>query len=339
VRTRRVVVRMTALAMWLLAIAPVTATFAAGDGSTLDAYGWWNKQQALPVQGDPTGLGLATVPTVPAPTAPADGMQVASDPSGPSAIAAVRYLVGGGGTLTLRVPDGTTLTGTEHIVACPVQGGFTPAQNGQWTSKPAYDPTTCIVEGKVSDDASSFTFDIPATFVSSLGDVSVVLVPAADATPFTVSFDKPTDDAYTVTTQVESPQVEPSTPPAYEPGTAVYVPPAASASPSLALPTTPAVATPSSSTQSQAAPSVPVGSTTPVSTDRSRTPQLMAVALLALIGAALWRLGGQPQRAPRLLGSVGGAASVAAPAPVIQTTRARGVGRFARHRDAPPTAI
>jgi hypothetical protein len=340
VKTRRLL-QLGAIAMWLLALAPISATFAAAEGgTTLDAYGWWNKQQALPVQGDPTGLGLTTVPTVPAPaTVPADGMQVAADATGASAIAAVRYLAAGGGTLTLHVPDGTTLTGTEKLVACQVQGGFTASENGRWDAKPAYDETTCIVEGKLSEDKTSFTFDIPATFASALGDVSVVLAPAADATPFSVSFDKPSNDSFAVTTQVQStPEVAPM--PAYEPGTAVYTPPAASVSPSVALPPSPSVSTPQQGGSQVTTPAAVALPTSPAKSP-SRRSQVVAVALLVVIGAALWRLAAQPQRAPRLLGSVGGAAAAAAPSPVAvaRTSRPRGVGRFARPREAPPTAI
>src|SRR4029079_17595963 len=75
----RTLLRLAAASAWLLAIAPIGASFGA-DTSAPPEYGWWNKQQALPVQGDPTGLGLTTVPTVPAPpTVPADGLYVADD--------------------------------------------------------------------------------------------------------------------------------------------------------------------------------------------------------------------------------------------------------------------
>ena len=55
----------------------------------------------------------------------------------------------------------------------------------------------------------------------------------------------------------------------------------------------------------------------------------MAVALLGLLAVALWWIGGQPVRAPRLLGSLGAGAPTAAVAEV----KTGGIGRFARVRD------
>lgn len=340
--------RVGAIAAWALAIAPMLPTFGSADsGATLDAQGWWNKTQALPVQGDPTGLGLTTVPTVPAPaTVPADGLSVANDSSGPTAIAAVRYLLGGqgGGTLRLDLVSGSTLTGTEQLTACPVQGGFTPAQNGRWASAPAYEPEACVVVGAPNAEATAFTFEIPSTFASALGnDVTVLIAPqSGSATPFSLSFTKPADDAFTVTTAVQSPQPSPS-PPAYEPGSAVYTPPAASGS--FAPPATPTVPTTVAPAQTGDEVAAGVPATLPASSteEGSRTAQYAAVAMLLAIGAAFWWLASQPQRIPRLLGSVGGAnqqpgALVTVPV-TARAGRARGVGRFARHRDAPATPI
>jgi hypothetical protein len=344
--------RLAAVAAWTLALAPlVPGTFGQEtSGPRLDAQGWWNRTQDLPVQGsptgidDPTGNGLTTAPTVPAPaTVPEDGLYVANDASGPSAIAAVRYLVGqAGGTLTLKLPDGTALTGTEDVVACPVLGGFTPAQNGRWDSAPAYDESACIVKGTPDDAGTAFTFDIPATFASSLGDISVVIVPAVGSTSvFSLPFAKPDDTSFTVTTPVQSPPAPPSTP-AYEPGTAVYTAPAPSSSPSFSSPSAPTVAAPDTSGGGDAvAAPAPVALATPAAAKTpSRASQVAAVVTLLAIGAALWWLTSQPQRAPRLLGSVGGKAT-AEPVAVaaVRTVRPRGVGRFARHRDTAATPL
>lgn len=343
--------RVGAVAAWLLALTPMLPTFgAAGSGTTLDASGWWNRNQALPVQGDPTGLGLTTVPTVPAPaTVPADGLNVANDASGPSAIAAVRYVLDGqaGGTLTLHLASGSSLTGTEAVTACPIQGGFTPAQNGRWDSAPAYDPTSCVVAGAPTEDKSAITFDVPATFASTLGDISILIAPEpGSTTPFSLAFDKPADDSFTVTTQVQSPPEAP-TAPAYQPGSAVYTPPAASgfsgSSGSFAGPATPSVPT----TVVPVAGEVASPATVPAAVlptkvaDPSSAAKYMAVAMLLAIGAAFWWLAKQPMRQPVLLGSVGGAGTrTGAPvAAATRTSRARGVGRFARPRDVSATPI
>jgi hypothetical protein len=345
VRLRRVL-RIGAVAAWGLAIAPlVPSTFGQESGPRLDAMGWWNKTQALPVQGnpsgldDPTGLGLTTAPTVPAPaTVPDDGLYVANDASGPTAITAVRYVVGqAGGTLTLPLADGATLTGAEDVVACPILGGFNPAFNGRWDEQPAYDETACIIEGTLNADSTAFTFVIPSTFASSLGDISVVVVPAiGSTTPFSVPLAKPEDSDFTVTSPVQSP---PSTPraPAYEPGSAVFTAPAASSS--FAAPSTPTPAAAPVAADDDVASPAPVALATPaVAADSDRTTQAMAVAILLAIGGALWWLTNQPQRAPRLLGSVGGAAP-AVDAPIQHGGRSRGVGRFARPRDVAATRL
>lgn len=340
--------RFAAVTAWVLALAPmVPSTMGAAEGAVLDAYGWWNRNQALPVQGDPTGLGLTTVPTVPAPaTVPEDGLYVASD-GGASAISAVRYRLDGqaGGTLTLSLAEGVALTGTEAVVACPVQGGFQSAQNGRWDSAPAYDPASCTIPGEPNEAGDALTFAIPSTFASALGDIGAVIAPAADATPFSLAFDKPANESFVVTTEVVStPSATPSAAPAYEPGSAVFSAPVTD-SPSFSTPSAPAVAAPETSGEDEVAAGAPAPvSTVPAAatTDESRTAQILAVTTLLAIGAALWRLANQPQRAPRLLGSVGGAAAAAAAtaAPVVATSdRPRGVGRFARARTAPPTAI
>jgi hypothetical protein len=345
--TLRRIARVSAVAAWLLAVAPMTATYGAGSsGSTLDAAGWWSKSQAMPVQGDVGGLGAVTAPTVPPPaTVPPKGLYVSGDGTADgSAIAAVRFRLDGqaGGTLTLRLPSGSTLTGTESVVACPIVGGFTPAENGRWDSKPGYEPASCIIEGTPADDGTSMSFAIPATFASALGDVSVAVVPAAGATPFSLAFDPPADDSFTVTTQVQSSPTS-SDAPAYEPGSAVFTAPSTSSSPTFDAPET-ALAQPPASDGSHetaaVAPVAPVALAGPALTGSGRTVQVVAIALLMAIGGGLWWLGSRPQRAPRLLGSVGGGATAEALVTgTVRPSRPRGIGRFARHRDAPPTAI
>lgn len=64
-----------------------------------------------------------------------------------------------------------------------------------------------------------------------------------------------------------------------------------------------------------------------------RLQRIMAVALLFALTAAWWWVGGQPTRAPRLLGSIG---SSEAPPPAIKLG---GVGRFARARIGLPQRL
>jgi hypothetical protein len=303
VNVRRLL-RIGAVAVWGLALAPVAGTFGAETTTRkLDAQGWWNRSQALPVQGnpsgldDPTGQGLTTVPTIPAPpTVPEDGLYVSNAADGPAAIAAVRYrVVGGGGVLTLTLAEGTTLTGTETLAGCPVQGGFTPVQNGRWDAIPGYDPATCTIAGVPSDDGTSFSFDVPSSFASSLGDVSVVIVPAPDSTtPFSLPFVKPTDDAFVVT----SPGSSAGGPSSFSPGSSSFSSGSAtftapSGSTSFAAPPTPSASTPAAGEAEQvaAAPLVPADAAPAAAiAEPSRLSQGLAVVLLVVIGAAMWWL-------------------------------------------------
>lgn len=345
----RRVLRIAAVAAWGIGLAPMLPTFGQSSSPTLDASGWWNKTQALPVQGnpsgvdDPTGLGLTTAPTVPAPaTVPEDGLYVANDASGATAISAVRYLAGGGGTLTLQLAEGAAATGTEEIVACPVLGGFTPAQNGRWDAKPAYDEAACTIAGTIDTTASTITFELPSSLASSLGDIAVVVAPkVGSTTPFSLPMAKPDNSSFVVTSPTTSSGGSTFTPSesAYTPGSPVFSPSAPSSS-SFSTPAAPAASAPSGGDEVAAAPTVPVDAApAAVVADDDRSAQIGAVAIMLAIGGALWWLSSHPQRAPRLLGSVGGAAA-AEPAPVlVQTQRPRGVGRFSRPRDVPATPL
>jgi hypothetical protein len=332
-------------ALLFFALTPMAGTLGQESSAVaLDAHGWWNKAQALPAEGDPTGLGVTTVPTVPAPpSVPEDGLYVSNDASGAAAIAAVRYGIGepAGGTLTLHLAEGSTLTGAEEIVACPAQGGFEPAQNGRWDAKPAYDEAQCTVEGVASDAGDVVTFAVTSSFASSLGDVAVVVAPKpGSATPFSLAFVAPTDADFAVSGGGGSSSSAYSPPATFSSGSGSSFS-APSGSGSFTAPSAPSIATPTTVAPSAevAAPGAPVA-TTPVAdvAPESKPGQLAAIALLVAIGGALWWLSSRPQRTPRLLGSIG---SGAAPVEnvLVRTSRPRGVGRFARPRSAPPTAI
>jgi len=339
--------RLAAVATWslALAVAPAVPWTLASEPATVDAVGWWNKTQQLPVQGDPTGLGL-TVPTVPAPaTVPEDGLYVANDASGPAAIAAVRYRVGGqvGGVLTLHLADGSALTGAEEIVACPVLGGFDPVLNGRWDARPGYEEEACIFVAEPTAEGDGLTFTLPATAASPFGDLGVVVVPLpGSATPFSLAFDAPADGDLVVTGAPTAPAPSPGSAMSGADSSPSYSAPP-SGSPGFAAPATPSAPAPvpvESTSGEVAAPPASLDLTPAADLpDGSRMPQIVAAGLLAAIGAALWWLGGQPERAPRLLGSVGGRAATAEFAVAAVERPVRGVGRFARPRTAPATRI
>lgn len=77
-----------------------------------------------------------------------------------------------------------------------------------------------------------------------------------------------------------------------------------------------------------------------------RAGRLMAFCLLVVTGLVLFFLSAQPDRAPRLLGpltsrvrALTGTVSAAEPAPAAAGGPVRGVGRFARERNAPPRRL
>jgi hypothetical protein len=59
------------------------------------------------------------------------------------------------------------------------------------------------------------------------------------------------------------------------------------------------------------------------------------VVVLLAMGASLWYFGGEPTRAPRLLGALAGDAPVL----VDQVSQGRGIGRFRRERAGLPNRL
>lgn len=346
---RRRLFRIIALAFWGLALAPVSGAFGqeAAASPTLDGSGWWNRTQEVPTQVEqapslaPAPLPITAVTVPPPPTAPEDGIYVANEASGPAAVGAVRYLGAGtgGGTLTLQVAGDAPATGTEELAACPIPGGFTPVQNGRWDAKPAYDEATCTVLGAFSEDGSSVTFALDATFVGTLGDLQAAIVPKpGSTTPFQLGFAKPGNDALVPTggsAAAATSDLGSFDTGSFDTGTATFDAPAAS---TFDAPATDISAP--DATEVAAPPVQEVAAAPAKAVAESRTARMVAVAMMLAIGAAFWWLTNQPERAPRLLGSVGGAARVvAAVVPVAASARPRGVGRFARPRTQPPTPI
>ena len=334
--------RVLALAAWLLAVWPMTWSGADSADVALEKYGWWNANQALPA--DPTGGLLGDIEVPPPAGAPGDGLYVESAADGsPLAIGGVSFYTGGGvdALLTLAVTEGSSSDGTT-LAACPADGGWDAAQNGRWERRPQYDDTACVLLGQVT--GTSVSFAIPATaHEAGSSYLSLVIVPAEGSGAFSVGFDPP-DSSSLVTTSASaggSSEPEAATPPAFQPGSASISEPSFTAAPPAVI-APPAAAASGDGGPAAAGPSAPValGATRPIEAD-DRTDRVTAAVALAVIGAGLWFLASRQPRSPRLLGSVG---TAAAPATVLvsapsRSTRARGLGRFARHRDAPPTAI
>jgi hypothetical protein len=171
------------LAGGMLMVAPaVTAT----EGAS--AAGWWWVAQ-----------GVAPVAVPPPPTVPDDGLYVAGDPSGPQAMAAVRFDVPAGSAtvLTLRVAGAT---GTPVVGACPTTSAWAPIQAGPWTDRPAFDCAAGAAVGTVSGDGTTITFDVAGLGRSKVLDLAIL--PGTDEAGrgalFSLALERPGPDALSV---------------------------------------------------------------------------------------------------------------------------------------------
>jgi hypothetical protein len=155
-----------------------------GAAAQLDATGWWWRAQ--------TGL-LQPVP--PPPYVPEDGLLVAGAPDGPSAVAAVRYVLDADETLpelTLQVEHDRGGEAAQ-IVACPTREGWQPTRAGRWDGRPDADCDAGAVDGVRAEDGESWTFGL-ATLITD-GRLNVVLMqaPPEEGAPsvFEVAFADP----------------------------------------------------------------------------------------------------------------------------------------------------
>lgn len=329
--------------------------------------GWWYKARSGP-------LGAAPLP--PPASVPEGGLYVANDPSGHAAISAMRFSDDvGNATLLLRV-SGTTLAAPgepPEIVACPAASGWEPAENGAWDDRPEAACDRAASTGVLSSDGEEMSWFISESFVAD-GGIDLVLVPRDGAPPFSVTFEAPDEETlmgpgsfggdfdsgsnFEFDDDFDSdPGFDPgagggSPGGGFDPGpTPPPAPSSGGSSDDFAVDPAPPVEVPDDGEgDATAAPGVPgSGPGTPTAqqaplTDEGRTAQVAAVLTLMAIGGALFWLGSQPVRAPRLLGSLGGsgtavaAAATAADASIVRAP-SRGIGRFARPRTAPPTRL
>jgi ABC-type branched-subunit amino acid transport system ATPase component/ABC-type branched-subunit amino acid transport system permease subunit len=173
--------RRVLLAATLFAVAHLVLPQAKAD--PLVQQGWWNK------------LRQGGIPAPASPEAPSDGLYVANDPSGPSAIAALRVRADVPGSLTLSVAGAAVATSTTVTISPGIKD-WKPAQNGDWDARPTYNATISVT-GTPSSDKKTVTWAIPASFPTTNGMVDLVLVEAASSATASTAFAKPNDAAYT----------------------------------------------------------------------------------------------------------------------------------------------
>ncbi len=290
---------------------------------------------------------LGAVPTVPAPA------PTAPRPLGPEAFGAVRYSVppGADATLTFRyTPTSTSQPGAVNpdvgdLFACPVTRTWDPVQNGRYDSAPSYDCGTGVA---ATVAAGEVTFALPATLnVDGLYDLA--LVPMGTR-PYKVGFEAPSDGSIALMNVPESAPEEsfdagtfedPAllTDPAFDDGSTFTADDLGAATfdefsagdfsaGEFTSSTGPVARAPRAGTAAPSQVAVPAAIANPFRKDASRSERLMAVAILGALAAALFWIGGQPVRAPRLLGSLG----AGQPVDVAMSPDTGGIGRFARPR-------
>ncbi len=326
--------------------APVVARISTGPARTAQVPpppGW-------PPAPLPTTPPEATIPDptpgTPTPSpAPDGGLLVAADVTGVRAMSALRFAVSNVGTavLTLTLAPGSTLS--PGVRACPALSDWLPGADQPWSDRPAHDCGRLAVSTGVSPDGTQMIWRLPEGFAPR-GAVfyDVLLVPiSGDGTPFQIAFEKPDASSFEVTSVVPV-DAPPATSDAYgdaAPVTEYYDPGGfgdvdygyggGGSLPDLPEGTvefTPAGDAKSSNPFVRAASAL-----------ENPTTRRIATALLVVLGGlAYWQSSQTVQRAPRLLGALGGS-SVMATGGVRRAARPRGIGRFARVRTERPPRL
>jgi hypothetical protein len=320
--------RSVPIVLAVLAAFPVGGTF----GATNDAAGWWSRTSSpLPI--NPTS-----------PQVEEGQLHVQGHPSGPTAIAAIRWTLlesESAPMLTLTPSDGSLVPSSAIVVACRATTPWSEAHGGPWDEAPESDCTTGV-EGTVAEDRSSIEFALgPLVDGTSL---DIVLQPGQNengaGSTFSLTFDRPGPDALTTTRSssggdafgggfTSAPSPSPSPAPSSSSSGGSFAPPAAPApSSSFAAPATeqaaPALpeeaAAPASETPSLAA-TRPAASSSSGTGDRARSLGLAVLLAGVAVAARAWTAS-----AP----TAAGAPAPAEPAPGP-------LGRFSgRRRTAPP---
>jgi hypothetical protein len=339
---------------WLGALAVVVAVPWAGavgaSAASPDRVGWWYKAVA-----DPALAGVVPAP----PNVPSGGLYVANDPSGPAAVAAVAFTGSGQATLTLAAAGQPGFSAETPIAACPSATVWTPSSAGAWAERPEYDCDRRKVDGTPAADGTTITWQLPADLADAEHTFNVVLVPQGQV-PFQVALAPPGEDAVAagepdaataatddgaVTEGATEPDAAFTDPGTFTPDTGSSgsgsftfaggdVPASEPAlAPGQADPAAPAAVDPDRTQPvGRQEVALPVPRALAVDRDATRGERIMAVAVLAALGLGLWFLADRPTRVPRLLGSLGGEVPLAA----AEDGPVRGIGRFARPREAPP---
>lgn len=319
----------------LLTVSGFMGTANVGAEAALDSYGWWYKPNQVPDN-------LAAPPAPPG--VPSDGLYIAADPSGPFALAAVRYIADGPGVLTLSLaPEGQS--GPPSIAACMALTTWDGSSAGRWDGIPEYDCAS-QVEGALSEDGTSMTWALTPTLQRVSGTYDLALVPLGPV-PFGTSFEAPQGSSLVTFGGEDDPFAPTSESPTYQEPAGFEGGGQAGdfGSFDTTFPDVDESRTSNSGAGEPAPPPTsdlpvssgvqPVAVTRPLVLPDDRNERMAAVAGLALLLLGAWWFGGRTVRPPRLLGSVAGRArALETSTEAAPSAPVRGIGRFARPRSS-----
>jgi hypothetical protein len=325
-----------------------------------DRAGWWNRASA--------GSLVAPAPT----TAPGDLRVAAFGPDQPAAYSALLFPTAGAtdATLDLQIRAGS-VTGTPEVAACPTETTeWKEGENQPYETAPPYDCEVGTAFGTISEDGATLSFLLDSSTQTEPGTWSLAIVPLPGSTsgPFTLDIVKPTAQVFQASmpdtsTDSELPDdtgsTDPGTrgggegeaflpggfeaPPSFDTGTAeaplvaggadTALPDAAAPAPTVADGAVPQAA----GAPPTLLPVAPAG----VVEDLGSGRRLLALLVLAGGSAAVGYAAGQQRPGPRLIGgrSRAGSALPAVPTEPAGQDRPRGIGRFAKTRDAAPRRL
>lgn len=325
---------LRAAALIPLVLAGVVAVAPSSSADAPIKQGWWSKWQQGP-------LPVASVTLPPPPTGAPGGLTVGRDATTETAVAALYFQVplGADASLYLAAAEatGVQLPPQSVVLVCTATKPWDGQLNGAYADAPTWSDQ--CEPGTVVPGGAGITWTLSSTLQDEDGVYDFVVVPKGPA-PYVINFAATgentlvPDEVPTTTTTEETTTTTTEAPPVVEEGAPID---GASVVVGYASPTiTPPPPSPSTSLVAIRRP--PGGGLRglPIGIPDSRAERIMAVSMLFFMTIALWWLGGNPARGPRLLGAVADRSSarvVVAPAP------RRGVGRFARERGGRPPRL
>jgi len=292
-------VRKLLLAVALVGVALLFWTVPA-PAQAPDQQGWW---------------WLAGATGIAPPGVPADGLYVASNPSGTQGVSALRFsLAGGGSAGTLRLDLAGAPSGTPVIGLCQLNVDWKAVQGGGLSDAPACAEGGPTIAGQATADGQSYTFAVGSLMANGLLNVEVI--PGKDASgnnpTFSVAFKKPASDALTAPGGTHEPSGAGETEPAPAPAPSFTAQPSYNAPPAAFEPAPPDApitgerGSPSSSGGSSGGSGL-ASPVAPIRHDSGSSSgwRIAGFAILALTAIAYHRLSMTPDRAPRSLVTFG----------------------------------